>query len=571
MVLIFTVAATVIDLGLARADVRHNQSISDFAALAATDALDVGYVAACQSALNYVYANVDELAAPPPAAALAECTTAFASMDATGCTAGTSRVDLEVGAGPYVISISSPVPDDAPEMTDEQTVDVTLDGRPCDRVAVRASRDRNYVFATVAGFTSGNATADAVARQTIEGYDEEYSSLIVLDRTGCSVLATSGQGSVWVKNRPGPPVSQGTITLDTLGTSCSNPNRALQVSTNSHSFVRAEGAIRSFGLQQGTPQDNIYNAALLTQAASDGDPKLSPEPIPGRLITRAPVDHLFNCLAAYGGTGAAWEPVDPIVACPEAGSRTPYIKKLVEALQSSGAPPAGFKTFPNDLPGSTCTSPSIPIIDGMVLGDRWYIDCPATGQVFNPSNLTFNNVKIILSENTIALGTHNVLTINGGSGEGTILYVRNGPITKGSQATLTLRNTFTYVHDGAVDVGAGDKTATWRGPLDAGGDAACEAYGGSGAPPAACFSPLALWTNSSALHSLGGQGILDVAGTFFTPNATPFDLGGQGNQTLDEAQFFSHRLNISGQGTLTLVPNPNTNVPTPVYGTGLIR
>lgn len=573
MVLMFTVAATVIDLGLARADVRQNQSISDFAALAATDALDVGYVAACQSALNYVYANADELAAPPPSDVLAECSSAFSGLDSSGCSAGTDRIDLEITAGPYVITVSSPVPDDAPEMTDEQSVDASLDGVPCERIAIQVDRDRDYVFATVAGFTSGTATADAVARQTIEGYDDEYSSLVILDRSGCSALYASGQGSVWVRDLAGSPPTQGTITLDTLGTGCGSPKYALRVSKSStDSFVRAEGAIRSYGLQQGTPVEKIYDEDLLADGtAADGGAKISLKPIAGRLITRSPVDHLFNCLSSYGTPGELWQPSNAIEACPEAASRPAYVKEMVAALQSSGTP-AGYRVFPDDVPGASCTEAAPRTVDGDAYGDFWRIACPSTGQAFNPGDLTFKNVRVVVSDNRVNLNSTNALTITGRSGKGAIFYVRNGGIAKGAQGTLALANTFVYVHNGAVDVGAGPQTTTWRGPLDSGGKATCVSeYGGTGLPPAACFSPLALWSNSAATHTLGGQGQLQIAGTFFTPNAAPFVLGGQGGQLLDEAQFFSHSLHVSGQGTLTLVPNPNTNVPTPVYGTGLIR
>lgn len=593
VVLLFLIVGLTIDLGFARADVRTNQTISDFAAIAASQEIGNGYAAACRRALEYIHANSPELASPPAAAVLAQCDV-FGTMGTPDdpCTESTDSMAATITVDPYTIRVTGPVDDDDPAMTTGgQAVAPELDGDRCQRIKVEVVRDRNYIFGVVGGIMGGTPGADAVARRTEIGGGDEYSSLIVLDREACRVLWVSGQGSVTVDNYEGPDpdspletiILPGQVTLDTLanlpGNSVGNNQcgasnaRAIDISNNTSAFLRAEGDIKSFGLREGRPVDKIYDAALLSTLASDGEPKLRPQPIPGRMQTRSPVDHIFNCRSTYRETSELWQPADDIAACPDAGDIPPYVELLVDALQGPGVP-AGYSVFPDDVLGASCTTATPFLIDGSLplINNRWLIDCPNTGQAFNPANVSFLNMEVVISNNRISLGSSNQLTVRGDNDTAAILYVRNGGIEKGAQASLTIRNTFTYLHDGVVDAGAGDPVLTIRGALSFSDPSPCDSYTSlDGMPPPSCFSPLALWSNSSDEHRIGGQAPMNIAGTFFTPNARPFNLAGQAGQVLTEAQFFSRRIQVSGQGAITLVPNPNTNVPTPEFGTGLIR
>jgi hypothetical protein len=584
LILLFMLVALTVDLGFARADVRQNQSIADFSSLAGAASLETSYQAACQVAVGYVYANADELAAPPPAGVLALCAP-FGTLDTTGCMATTTPVEVTVPAGPYTITLTSPVDDTDPAMTLEgQAVDPAVDGDRCERIKVGVTRDRDYLFAPVSGVFAGSPFADAVSRLVEGVVNENYASLVLLDRTRCQVLTVSGGASVTVNNYTGPSPEDptvvltypGQIAIDTRanhtqgglgGGSCTQDNAyAISISgsqSTNPNFVRAQGDIKSYGIHQGSSK--IYDPALLTATASDGGPKLAPQPIgAARQLTRSPVDHLFNCLAQYRLTSNSWEPAQPIEGCPDAGSRPAYIKELASALQTTTPATYGVIT------GADCTGTRV--INGAVDGRYWRIQCADSGpEVFNPTAMVFNDVEVVVSDNRIALGSFNSLVINGRVGHGAILYVRNGDITKGAQSSITISNTFTYLHNGTINIGAGAPVVTWRAPLGPGVVANCDGYLGTGLPPVGCFSPLAMWTNSSAEHFLGGQPPLNIAGTFFTPNAQPFNLSGQASQILNEAQFFTSRLELSGQGAITLVPNPSTNVPTPDYGTGLIR
>jgi hypothetical protein len=91
---------------------------------------------------------------------------------------------------------------------------------------------------------------------------------------------------------------------------------------------------------------------------------------------------------------------------------------------------------------------------------------------------------------------------------------------------------------------------------------------------------LALWTESSGLDSTptrykvgGGAGSVTFGGVFFIPNANPFELGGQANADIPfDAQFITRRLAASGQGTITLTPDPRNSVTVPLPPSfGLVR
>jgi len=84
------------------------------------------------------------------------------------------------------------------------------------------------------------------------------------------------------------------------------------------------------------------------------------------------------------------------------------------------------------------------------------------------------------------------------------------------------------------------------------------------------FDKLALWSESSAGHSIGGQASLSLDGVFFTPNAT-MTFTGQGSFDQVRAQFIANKLVMSGQGELIMQPDPSRVVLIPIVGARLIR
>lgn len=87
------------------------------------------------------------------------------------------------------------------------------------------------------------------------------------------------------------------------------------------------------------------------------------------------------------------------------------------------------------------------------------------------------------------------------------------------------------------------------------------------------FEDLALWTETSATNAaIKGKAGTNSEGVFFLPNASVL-FQGQGTQPIAlNAQFIARNVNISGQGTLTMTPNPHDSVLSPVPGAvSLIR
>jgi hypothetical protein len=142
------------------------------------------------------------------------------------------------------------------------------------------------------------------------------------------------------------------------------------------------------------------------------------------------------------------------------------------------------------------------------------------------------------------------------------VYVRDGLIIKRSFATLILNRTFVYLGDGAVDIRAGSSDPC-DAPIPVG---ICWS-----APEGGDFEDLALWSEANLAHQIGGQGGNNLTGTFFTPNAEPFSLDGQGAQLQFRAQFVTRRLEVKGTAVVEMTPDPERTTPIPVRAVDLIR
>jgi hypothetical protein len=590
-------SAYVLDLASLRMDRRTSQTMSDLAATAGALELQPGAydaVAACEAAWAYFLENVGDAtgAVPPP------CSD-FATVCQNGVTTDTPRT-RQGTLGPYTVRITIPVADADGTGTDsdvlmEGRIEPEFDGWPCERVGISISRDRTFSLAQVAGFNGSSTTAKAVARRHASGDDDSYSSLILLDRHHCHALYVSGQGGVEVRNATKDgKVFPGQITLDTMadepGNSiaqgqCGNGHAINVNQSNAGAYIYAEGAIYSYGLFEGRPPAQIYDF-------TDIPGRLDPVPQRGGIITRARVDSLFNCRANYASlVASAANPQYPSALQPMTSDDNcydptpPYIDELRAALQNTALMnTAGWSVFPDHVPGASCKawtgvlSPATPVdltpadpTDPLTPAgnDRWFINCDATGNdIFSPQDVTITDTTYVVSANQIDITNSQRLEIDGDTTQGTVLYVRNNGIGKSGQASMSLTETFVYLEDGEIDL-TGDGLLEWWTPLDQANS--CDGYSGGGLPPGGCFVPLVLWSNSSGLHDLGGQSSLDIRGTVFTPNADPFRLSGQSPQTLDKAQFFSRKIEVSGQGVITMFPDPDYNIPDPRIGGGLIR
>ena len=98
------------------------------------------------------------------------------------------------------------------------------------------------------------------------------------------------------------------------------------------------------------------------------------------------------------------------------------------------------------------------------------------------------------------------------------------------------------------------------------------------APPTSCddacknrhFRRLVLWSEGDDQHDIGGQSALVLRGVLFTPNALS-TFTGQAGQNQADAQFWTRKLEVKGQGTLVMAADPDAAISRPLLGVSLIR
>lgn len=587
------VSAIVLDLGALRADRIAGKSIADMAAAAAA----VNYqhhqegepLRACLTALDYSIENIGDIDTLTGLDGQA-CEDVFDASYVCSPTDENEAVYTDPD-GDYRVTIVTPVRDGDDDFL--QGLDHGAhDGQPCDRVGVRVERDRSFLFAPAAGFIEQGSTRPSSVARTFSGPRGEPASLIVLQERGCETIHASGGPTeiivdgVWV-DEAGNVVADddpdrdeyksGVITVDTdlPHDGCKQNEWIFELDGNDAEITADH--IFSYALHLGHPENDVY-------PDHDG---LDPDPVAGDKVTREAVDYLYNCTDYPAGDGPLWNPnrtgavTIPIDDCD--GDGEPHVKVLQEeygydALTAESAIAKGWAVIGGD-DASEGMPTSCQNVDGVfgpdtapdgTDGKHWFVDCPGDGnQGFRVNDVEFEDVETVVTRGRIRLGSDE-LTISGAEDVGAVLYMQEGDLRAEGGATIDFNDTFVYMERGRTNIAGNADISRWHAVRDTGFDRGdCPSY--TGAPPAWCFSPLSLWTNHTGSHSLGGGGALNISGTFFTPNATPFTLHGGGGQTLKHAQFFAGALRADGGGTVHMRADPDL-IPVEVdTGSALIR
>jgi hypothetical protein len=593
LVAMLLMAAFIIDLGAMRADRTSSQSVGDMAATAAAGVFadSDSYNEACVGGLEYAVSNLRGVSAT--ASQLATACAGFTGA----CTPTTAARTATLTVPPYVITISNPVPDDNFRIA-QQTIDPAADGTPCDRFGVEVVRDRTFIFGGLAGVFKTTTQRGAIAVTSSVSGPNDYSSLIILQRNGCQTLANTGGGQIRVFDlnttdpvTGAPRTYEGIISVDTIPSGCSGGQKIIEQSGATSSLTEATGKIIAHALASAdTGNAFTYNPARVPA-------NLNPKPVRGPLITRSPVDHRFNCMTTYPAFSATatWSPSragQPIVGCAAAATTPPYIQRLRDTLSpvttAAQATSAGYGVLPtSECNGTTGTYSPASFGGRQVL----FVDCPVGGgSRLRPAaaGLEFNGFSHIIFRDGLQFDS-GTIQINGP----TVVYVRAGGIDA-SGAALRMRNVFAYIDAPSGVTGerfrtsGSSDTLAWMAPLDR---TPCNSYV-SGAPPAGCFAPLALWSNAPAQNELAGNGNGGIIGSFFTPNATfrfrgastiattncvatpswdtvNTNTGGVFN--LEGAQFFAEIIDTAGNASVRMCPSPSTTIPTTSLAPGLIR
>lgn len=570
MVLLLGAAAIAVDLASLRFDIRADRLASDAASVAGVSAIEPfsgsNAAEACDIAWEYALTNIEDEGAPLPP----DCT-AFATEcdpDAARSRSGT--------APPYTIEIVHPVPD-GHELMGTQIPNTVVDGVACQRLGVRIQRVRDFTFAAAIGFGTGTTDVSSVGRIRQDVGEGDVVPLVALEPYDCGVLTADGQGKITVTHFDDSP---GVIVTDSDGSGDCTPSNPYIIDVKANGNRRwiralpvpgpngAKSAILAYALsgEPGAEANRAYNPADLTTPLDSGtvDPSDPPEsyfqlyPKPtfrSQRVTRSPIDHRYNCQPTYptylGLT---------IAPCPDTPAT--YIDDHQMAYGGpEGVQPSGFTQHWVPDIDSDCAVGGSESYD--VSGDIW-INCPDTLEI-NGGRVRILDGNAVF-DGGLELKSDGEFEMNLSAEDDYWAFFRGeagppedlGNITKVSQASITFNRTFVYLEHGFLDLVGGAGGLTWTAPQDI--------------PDIDYrFEDLALWSESSEQHELGGQSGNTLTGTFFTPYADPFILKGQSGQLQTDAQFFTRKLFVDGFTEVLMKPDPTTSTLVPIRGVSLIR
>lgn len=549
LVALLTVAALVLDLGMVRLNRSTSRVAADAAATAgAIDASGGDGRAGCETALDYLELNLPQVDILDGANCLSFPTT----CDATTPAATTTGSD-----GNWVATVTYPVPDDSPLLdpsaigAGSQTV-IGDDGDQCGRFGVSITSTHEYIFAPVIGFESQSTEVSAVARAEETFGDDVALNLLVLERYECGAMTASGSGSSDggilvdpVYNPTTGELDPGFIAVDSDATLGCGADGVLDVD-GSNAYIRADGpagCLAETGTHVGEGGLSVGEGCGEVRLLAPGTPgcnfpactssgTVAPDPTElNRRITRAPVDHRYNCKASYPFP-VGWE-IDP---CEDPAA--PNIDDLVNDYGGIGAP-SGFNSWTGA--GYPCTISGAPGTTVTVPAGDWYIDCAP----FSVKRTVIFQGGDVVFDGDVVLEASGVLAINSNPAGGlpytstssaAIAYFRGGAISKAGDASLVLHNTTVYFSEtSSMTLQGGGGYLVWT------------------APTSGVFEDLAMWSESTVTNDMAGQANLELEGVFFAPWARIL-YRGNGAQQQVEAQFIARTLSTEGQGLLVVRP-----------------
>lgn len=563
MISLLGVAALVVDLGVTRSTRSRARIVVDNGAVAG--ALEIGDgngISACISAVNYVESNLD---------------TAFSGINCSSftasCTGSTGVVTTSAASGNWTLSIIHPVPDDSPLLDpaaiggSSQAAD-SHDGRPCQRIGVALAHSRSSFFGGLLGHDTLQTDLHAVAVGRKSTRADTVVNLVILERYDCDAITAEGSGGglggievdvVW--DEANDAILPGYLTVDSDGTGAGcGGDGVLDVDGSEQSILAdgPSGCPDQFGASEIGPSGHTVGVGCgVIQVFAPGTPgcnypactstgTVAPDPttLPSR-VTRAPIDHRYNCKSSYA-MPAGWE----IQGCPDTAN--PNIDELVAVLGGSGVP-AGYQSW-SGL-GHKCTVEGPEGTTLPVSGDT-YVDCDP---LIIKRNVHFRGGNVVFAGDVI-IESVGVLSINGTEpdplvpdGDEVTVFFRGGPFRKAGDASFVAHNAMVYFGPTVVmTMQGGLGNLIWT------------------SPEVGEFAYLALWSESPYIHELAGQAFLDMRGIFFTPNAKVFYRGTSVQHQI-QAQFVSRKLKVQGEGILKVSPAFDAAVLVPLDVVQLIR
>jgi Flp pilus assembly protein TadG len=598
MVALLMAVAMVLDFGQARLDRQVNKAAADSAAAAGMRGLDGGtgdvysWRGVCE-ALRYLRTSTPTLSA---ITLPASCTDG--SQDAVLCdkdiTATYARFEQQIPTSDGAVTVRVMIPYTADDMTDfpEESLSTLADDQGdeeaggCDQIGVVIEQGRDVGLGVLSDLESISSQIRSVGRVRVNIDGDVAVALLILEQTDCQALSiTSGGagGRIRVKGFEDQP---GYIHVDSAGTGA-GCNKAIILGKNPGSCPGPDscGGIVADEAEEGGLAGQISTSSLTNM--SDGKPMVHSGPYPPGgdptyrpKMTRKLVDQRYL------------EPVRNAVLSDAAPAF---------AAAAAGTPPAGYTEV-------GCNPPS------PVPHAKAFVNCSH----FNSSGKTFNGTHIIFTGRVTAtnlnLPNAERVYVNGSTPTGLSvtslrmhdhgsaaqcaspavgehrarLFLRTGQLTVGGSGSLKLCNTTAILMGGQssaclpptagrppTDTPCG---GTGNGTLNFGGGASIDWTGPDTAIDKATtadwedLEDLAAWTETAGEHSVGGGGFMHMSGVFMVPNANPFKINGGGAQDVENSQYIVRKLWNTGNGQLTMRPDPQDVVTFPILeGFELVR
>lgn len=580
---------------------------------------------ACRAAVTSATTNVPDF--QPTQSPTSACA-AFPADANTGCSSVTAPVDAVFSDATHRLTVRFPIPGD--ELSDGRFAGAGAnDGtNRCERMRITYSSTSPTSFARILGVDEQTTEASSVVRASSSQLAQGVAALLLLERVGCGALQNSGQAAVVV--RAPSPEHPGVIQSDSAGQvgPCSSNSNAdgyviwgpqLPSGAGGGPSITAEtssggipGIIGIFSLSLPTPG---RGGAVFP----DG---LNVAPVRASIGSRQAVDDKYNGTGgqiaslhstAYNRTG--WSAAAALASGYSVVTGTQPCRGLTIPALTLAATKVFFDcaTYEPDVnifPNATdvIARGSISIRNGKVLSlprlRRLSVRGDGTTALDVQGKLLVNTGESVIAGPDAYANGLRCTTRRGPGGGGAVtdwaeLATFNGEIWIRGQARLCQtfvymgRNQSSYARQTVTATGVAPESypaltrcaPTLPCPKDGvdtswpiritGGGAATDwsAPNQLSQQPLATdlaanpFEDLALWseTSSGSVEMKGQAGSL-AEGVFFLPNASAL-FQGQGSQPIQlNAQFLVRRLNLSGQGSMTLSPNVSDSVLTPVPG-----
>lgn len=634
-VALFGMAAMSLDLSLRRTDRRVNKSVADFATAAGASRLEISPWAGVCEARDYLLANAKEFSsfttqewrngagALLSTTASGPCTGTTSAPFTTRCNPATpstwARFRGTTAGGRITVRIESAyaLPDAS---FPEDSVPAGDDGSPCEQVAVIVSESRTPGFAGVFPGQGGARTTRvrSVGRIVPGGPGDEPASLVLLERHDCRAARTQGSDTrIIVASIPASgstPAASGVIQADSLGDgSCPGGQRILEGAATSggpaivarhardplnFATIQKEARIGIYGKLFGAPQSHT------AWPASIGEP----DPTGFRQVGRGAADASFlenvrqletdattmvnRTTLPPGFTNASGTPglnlgctinnPTPVTGASKLWFNCPG-GLVVNNLTINSADAEIVINGPLEInaPGFTVRDVQKLWVKGKSTGNNRGIQM-GSGAQFIVNNDGFATCPARFASSPTARTNVNTLFLKEGTflaGQTTLRLCQTHVYLRGARAAATpsyLPGAVTPPPNlppepannnslGSINVGA-NSVVDWTAPneLDLRPTAAELAVHK--------FEDLALWTEASDTSVLNGGGGMNLSGIYFLPNANPFTITGNAGQSITlDAQFFVRKLDVTGNSTLTMTPNPENQLPVSGTIVALVR